>query len=57
MLDLTLFKVGLPSKENNKQSTALILSGCRTIVTDETAYSEQDEQNYCLLNEVNDFGK
>lgn len=57
MLDLTLFKVGLPSKENNIQSTALILSGCRTIVTDETSYSEQDEQNYCLLNDVNDFGK
>lgn len=56
MLDLTLFKVGLPSKENNRQSTALILSGCRTIVADKTAYSEQDEQNYCLLNDINDFG-
>lgn len=57
MLDLTLFEVNLPLKENKKPSTALILSGCRATISDKIAYSEQNELNFYALNNADNFGK
>ncbi len=57
MLDFTLFEINLPPKENNYKSSTLILSGCKAVIYDKIAYSEQNEQNFYPLNNANDFGK
>jgi hypothetical protein len=56
LLNTTLFNVNISVEPSNKPNdNALVLSGCRVTLLEETAYSEFDELNYYSLNS-NDYG-
>lgn len=56
MFDTTLFNVNIPVKlTGDGRSKALVLSGCRVVVSENIPYSEFDELNYYALN-CNDYG-
>lgn len=54
MLDTTLINVSIPVV-STKNSKALVLSGCRVVLSENIPYSELDELNYYSLN-CNDYG-